>query len=194
MPLNPAGEPQSTGDPLEFAIAQAARAASVDTRAADGTMPEFVDEIPFDAARRRMTRVWRHGGRRTAYVKGAPEAVLERATLDRDKRLAVARQAEEWAGEGLRVLAIARRGLADDAVVTTDTLEDCLDPVGLIAFRDPLRAASQQAGVATLAEMVAEPDFWTMASAWEDLMAGQPRAGSVAYRWTTGHAETDDAD
>jgi hypothetical protein len=38
-------------------------------------------------------------------------------------------------------------------------------------------------GVATLAEIVAEPEFWTMASAWEHVMADQPRIGSTIYQW-----------
>ena len=38
-------------------------------------------------------------------------------------------------------------------------------------------------GLATLDEMLADPDFWTVASSWEHVIAGQPRFGSLVFEW-----------
>ncbi len=38
-------------------------------------------------------------------------------------------------------------------------------------------------GLATLDEILAEPDFWTVASTWEHVMAGQPRIGTTIFEW-----------
>jgi hypothetical protein len=44
-------------------------------------------------------------------------------------------------------------------------------------------------GLATLDEMLAQPDFWTVASAWEHVIAGQPRFGSVIFEWPEHHVQ-----
>ena len=38
-------------------------------------------------------------------------------------------------------------------------------------------------GLATLDEMLADPDFWSVASSWEHVIAGQPRFGSLVFEW-----------
>jgi P-type Ca2+ transporter type 2C len=78
-------------------------------------------------------------------LKGAPEAVLGRCNAS-PRRDALRAQAERWAAEGLRVIAVARGPDADDPVG--------LEAVGLLGFADPLRpdvpaaiAACRAAGV-----------------------------------------------
>ena len=107
-------------------------------------MREFVGEIPFDPERRRMSRVWRHAGQMTSYVKGAPEAILDGSVLGAAERDSLARQAVGWAEGGLRVLAVARRELPSTTALGSEALEQDLDVLGLIAFRDPLRAGVRE--------------------------------------------------
>jgi hypothetical protein len=38
-------------------------------------------------------------------------------------------------------------------------------------------------GLSTLDEMLADPDFWTVARSWEHLMADQPRIGGAIFEW-----------
>ena len=91
------------------------------------------------------------GGGVIAFVKGAPEAVLPRcarqltpqgaAPLDVSEILA---QADRMAGEGLRVLAIARRRF--EAMPQRDEeAEEELTLLGLVGLMDPPRAEAAQA-------------------------------------------------
>jgi magnesium-transporting ATPase (P-type) len=87
-----------------------------------------------------------------AYVKGAPEEVIPRCTrvladgreepLAADRASRVTAAVEEYAGQGLRVLAVARRDLtaADSAAARDrDAVERDLTLLGLVAMFDPPR-------------------------------------------------------
>ena len=75
----------------------------------------------FDPVVKRMTVLEPGGDGLRAYVKGAPEEVIPRCTrvladgheepVDADSSRRVAAAVEEYAGQGLRVLAVARRNL-----------------------------------------------------------------------------------
>ena len=135
------GKTQLSGDPMEIALATAAR------RLAPGPEPERVDEVPFDADRKRLTVLVTDGGRRALLTKGALETVLplcsrieeggaERAITVADCERVIAAQ-DRLAQRGLRVLAFARR----DAPAEGDaaSLEHDLVLSGLIALQDPPR-------------------------------------------------------
>jgi len=90
-----------------------------------------------------MRQRWRVDGddRSLIVVKGAPEAVLARC-VDASTRLQrLAEQAESWARQGLRVIAVARARCPDGVA----TPESGYEAVGLVAFRDPLRDDVAQA-------------------------------------------------
>ena len=40
------------------------------------------------------------------------------------------------------------------------------------------------AELSTLDRILAEPEFWTVASAWEHLAAGEPRVATIAFDWS----------
>jgi hypothetical protein len=46
-------------------------------------------------------------------------------------------------------------------------------------------------GLATLDDILAEPDFWSIASAWQHLTAGQPRVGAMIFEWPDDHSTPD---
>ena len=98
------------GDPLEQAIGRAAVDSGLGIEAVYDART-FVDEVPFDAGRRRMARVWSEPAGRYSYVKGAPEAVVAEALLPGDGRRELEARLSAFAGQGLRVLAVARRKL-----------------------------------------------------------------------------------
>ena len=93
---------------------QAAQAAGVDVQALRLAQPRR-HEWPFDAERKRMATLHGEGAAWCAYVKGAPESVLPRC-LDSCHTASALATAQEWAAQGLRVLAVAQReGRAEEA-------------------------------------------------------------------------------
>ncbi|HEU5363241.1 MAG TPA: cation-transporting P-type ATPase [Gaiellaceae bacterium] len=127
------------GDPVDAALVRAAHESGL-TEDALHRERHLLRELPFDPERKRMTLLYAEPGGRRLYVKGAPEVLLARA---RDEGAQLERLAEQWAGEGLRVLAVADRALPDD--LDDDELERDLRLVGLVGLHDPLRETARAA-------------------------------------------------
>jgi Ca2+-transporting ATPase len=130
-----------TGDPTEGALLAFAGKRGVFASALLDDHPR-VEELTFDAARRRMTTLHAHGERVWVATKGALEALAP--LLDpADAPLVAAAEAvaRRYAAEGYRVLALAEREILD----VPDELEHAetnLRLAGLVAMADPPRAAS----------------------------------------------------
>ena len=134
-----------TGDPTEIALLQLARDVGVELPDRAGRVTQF----HFDPALRRMSTVERGVDGTVLLSKGAPEELLPRSTtlmaadgpvpLDDDQRTAVLHTVDEWAGAGLRVLAVAQRPLPDDMVPPREQAESGLVFLGLVAMLDPPR-------------------------------------------------------
>jgi Ca2+-transporting ATPase len=122
-----------------------------------------IGEIPFERERKRMTTVHQDfvDGKEVAYVKGAPEVVLNLSTcIHRDKngiavidglteedRRTVLEVNDEMAAEALRVIAVAYRELPEDEPVdcTPGDIEKDLIFVGLFGMSDPPREEVKEA-------------------------------------------------
>ena len=146
------------GDPTEGALVVLAGKAGLWRSEVEQTHPR-VAEVPFDSARKRMTTVhttpdedWPYG----AYVKGAPDILLPLCThietergvepLTPDTRMAIERANDEMASQALRVLAVARRPLADANPGVIDAgIERDLVFLGLTGMIDPPRPEVRQA-------------------------------------------------
>jgi P-type Ca2+ transporter type 2C len=149
LPPDAAGDEWAvTGDPTEGALAVLALKAGV--VAPEREHPR-VDELAFDADRKRMTTL--HGGPdRDGLVatKGGVEAVLDISTtvatptgdvpLTGGERRRILARAEDYAARGYRVLALA--GRATTASTGTPDLEEDLTFYGLAAMADPPRPES----------------------------------------------------
>jgi Ca2+-transporting ATPase len=140
------------GDPVDRALLRAAQEAGLEV-AQERAAYAKVDEVPFSPERKMMTTVHRHAGRRVAYAKGAPRAVLGRcSTCWHDGQavpledahcqsaLAMARQMQD---EGMYMLALARKELAPGE--TPARAEQGMTFLGLQALLDPPRAEAAQA-------------------------------------------------
>ena len=112
--------------------------------------------LPFDSDRKRMTVVRQLPDGAMAYVKGAPEVILERCThlltehgpvdLSGTDRARLAQASALLANDALRVLALARRPVtpplpADDS----DSVEQGLVLIGLLGLQDPPRPEAREA-------------------------------------------------
>jgi magnesium-transporting ATPase (P-type) len=136
------------GDTTEGAILVAAAKAGVDLAAEEARTPRIAT-FPFDADRKLMSTVHRlSDGSYEACVKGSPQAVLERCgavrwrgqdvALDETSRARVAGANDVMAAQGLRVLAVARRGLATGHPAGSEAERE-LTLLGLVAMSDPPR-------------------------------------------------------
>lgn len=153
------------GDPTEGALLVAACKGGIDlTRTAD-ECPRL-DVIPFESERQYMATLHRAGagGEPAMYIKGAVEKVTALCTRmlapdDTERELVVERvlaQAEAFAGQGLRVLAFARKTVpAGTTALAERDVAEGLVFLGLQAMMDPPRPeavaavrACQSAGIA----------------------------------------------
>jgi calcium-translocating P-type ATPase len=129
------------GDPMELALVQMA------STALGQPVFERIDEIPFEADRKRLVTVHRVSGELVLFAKGAPEEILLRARwveidgcrqpLSASATSTFAAAATEMADRGLRVLAFAYRVLPADYVVAH--AEEELVVTALVGFEDPPR-------------------------------------------------------
>jgi magnesium-transporting ATPase (P-type) len=142
------------GDPTEGALVSLALKAGLDPSRLAAEMSRD-DSIPFDPERRFMATLHHdHEGHRRIFVKGAPEVVLEmcarQATGDGTVALDAGgwhRRAEEFAGDGLRLIGLAMREMpiGSPAELTYRDLEGTLVFLGIAGLIDPPREEALKA-------------------------------------------------
>jgi Ca2+-transporting ATPase len=143
------------GDPTEGALLTAGAKAGFDLDKLETEYP-LVEEHPFDSERKRMSMVRRKGEMHVAFVKGAPDVLIERCTqvqtggevqsLSGEQHDAVLAANDKMASSAMRVLAMAYREIPSVAGATTaDELEQDLVFLGLVAMIDPPREEVREA-------------------------------------------------
>jgi len=160
------------GDPTEIALLVVAAKGGITREAIEVEMPRL-ETLPFDSERKRMTIIRNRGGHAWAFVKGAPEAILERCAalrtatevkaLSDSDRARLLQASALMAHEALRVLALAERPL--DAMVDSEVIEQELTFLGLVGLQDPPRAEAfdavqwcKRAGIRTVMITGDHPD------------------------------------
>ena len=143
-------EDKVSGDPLEVALLAAGAQAGIRRRELNEAMPEMREEA-FDPEIKMMATYHKKDGYFYVAVKGAPEAVLERCDSVLMKNAAEAigeEERTEWldrnesmAGQGLRMLAVARKIVDEE---DADPYKN-LTLVGLVGLLDPPRQEIQDA-------------------------------------------------
>ena len=143
------------GDPTEGALVVLAVKAGlhqVETR----LEWERVGEFPFSSERMRMTTIHRTPDRRiVAFMKGAPEVVLERSTslldgglprpLSEADRRKILEVNEGMARDALRVLALAYKELPQGDGYGEESVEGEMTFLGLVGMMDPPREEAIEA-------------------------------------------------
>jgi Ca2+-transporting ATPase len=149
------------GDPTEAALLVAALKGELNIETEREQNP-CARQLSFESRRRRMSTIHRVQNSLVAYVKGAPRETLELCThiridgqdcpLDDDLRAKALTANDNFAREGLRVLAVAMRSLPEPTVraqavreYTPEAIEHALTFLGLAAMMDPPRAEVKMA-------------------------------------------------
>jgi Ca2+-transporting ATPase len=149
------GQASVFGDPTEIAILSAAAKAGI-WKDEETDEFEFVEEIPFDSERKKMTIVRRADQDLTAFTKGAPDVLLrdctyiledgrERPLTDADRKRVLTAN-DGYSDQALRVLAVAYRTLdPDPESFSAEDIEKALTFAGLVAMIDPPRPEVKEA-------------------------------------------------
>ncbi len=146
------------GDTTEGALIVAAAKAGITRKGAEEKHPR-VHEVPFTSERKRMTTVHKTPeGKLIAYVKGAPEMILERSSSilkdGKVKKLTVEERKNilainaNMANDALRVLGIAYQEESPETDIEAcddEDLESNLVFIGLAGMIDPPRPEAKEA-------------------------------------------------
>jgi Ca2+-transporting ATPase len=140
------------GEPTELAMFEAAHTAGFDKSILEQAKPRLA-VISFDSMRKQMTTLHQTSETVTAYIKGAPEQVLQQCNQGLDnggvtvfEAAAVLAEASRLADEGYRVLAFAKREFSHlPESLDAQTIERDLTFLGLVALIDPPRPEVPQA-------------------------------------------------
>ena len=143
------------GDPTEAAILTAAGKADIWKEKAEKDW-RFVTEIPFDSERKEMTIIRQNNDKLVAFVKGAPDILLNDCT--KIEMAGAARNLTEkdakdilnannlLANDAMRVLGLAYRELdSETRDYLPDVIEKDLTFIGLVAMIDPPREEAKKA-------------------------------------------------
>jgi Ca2+-transporting ATPase len=133
------------GTPTEGALLVAARKYGLDLEAIDRDY-ELLDEVAFSSARKYMAMLYRHDGKCTLFVKGAPEKILAFSGHEADAALTA--QYVGMAEEGLRVLGFGFKeipaGCPDEIDLEHETAQG-LTFAGFQGIIDPPRLSAVKA-------------------------------------------------
>ena len=136
------------GDPTEGALVVAAAKAGLWKEELEKENPR-VGEVPFSSERKRMTTVHLASKKKVAFMKGAPEIVLERCTkillkgkvrkMTEEDRRKILQVNEAMAMQALRNLGFAYRELPESANSFDEKIESEMTFVGIMGMIDPPR-------------------------------------------------------
>jgi calcium-translocating P-type ATPase len=142
------GQVRWLGDPMEIALIRLGKSGL-----GEAISYPKINEVPFDAGRKRLSTLHHTPRGSVLYCKGAPETVLPLCTRAQGadglgplspeiRRVALAAQ-ESMAEQGLRVLAIAWREMGD--ADNGHPVEEGLTLAGLVGLEDPPRPEAPEA-------------------------------------------------
>jgi Ca2+-transporting ATPase len=135
------------GDPTEGSLIVTARKAGVSTEKLNEEFPRL-NEIPFSSERKRMTTIHKIGEKYLAYMKGAPDIILnlcngcycgkEINPLTEERKSAILHSNTAFTENALRVIGFGFKEIDDPMGFTEDDERDFVF-VGLQAMIDPPR-------------------------------------------------------
>jgi len=139
------------GDPTETALVAYAQSLGLDAQKIKNEN-ERINEIPFDSKRKLMSTVNKGAEATRAYIKGAPDILIEKCSkildgenirpITQDDIKTISEANKGMAKKALRVLAVA---IKIDNIDKLETLEQDMIFVGLVGMIDPPRPEVKEA-------------------------------------------------
>ncbi|MBI5452964.1 cation-translocating P-type ATPase [Candidatus Gottesmanbacteria bacterium] len=106
---------------------------------------KVLDEYVFDTNTQTITTLWQQDGHEYVFVRGAPEAILDRCTITEAERETVTKQYEAFAKQGLRTIGFAIKKNHHFEQKKREHLESNLTFIGILALYDPPRPEIKEA-------------------------------------------------
>ena len=139
------GKTEVKGEPTEIALVQNGLKHQKNKTELYQKMPR-VNEIPFDSNRKMMTTIHRINNKYRIITKGAPDILLNKCNLTLGEKQRIKQENLNMAKKALRVIAVSYKDmdrLPDK--ISSETVENNLNFVGLIGMIDPPREGVKEA-------------------------------------------------
>ena len=134
-----------TGDPTETAFVSKAYEEKLDKNELETSLPR-VAEIPFDSERKLMSTIHKTEQGYRVMVKGAPDVLLNRCTIDEADAQKIAAKNADMASNALRVLGVTYKDITEiPEELLSEDIENQLTFVGLVGMIDPPRQEVKEA-------------------------------------------------
>ena len=125
-------------DSLEVSLWNHVKAMNLDPQEIFDKYPRGY-EIPFSSENKYMLTSNYIDGIEVGLIKGAPDIVMDYCNLNSDQKEALGRELEEWAGLGLKVLALAFKDTGNIREIKDFTW------IGMVGIEDPIRPTVKEA-------------------------------------------------
>jgi Ca2+-transporting ATPase len=125
-------------DPLEVTLWNKVREKGIDPHDLSEKCKR-THEVPFSSEKKYMLTVNYIDGKEVAFLKGAPEVVLEPCSIESCEKQRIIKELEEWSSSGLKVLALAYKNGGN-----LRELKD-FKWAGLVGIEDPIRSSVKEA-------------------------------------------------
>ncbi len=106
---------------------------------------KIIDEFVFDPKTKLITTVWEEKENEYAFVRGAPETILEKTTLNNDEKQKIRKEFEEMAKQGLRIIGFASKTDKSFKNKNREKIEENLNFLGFVGIYDPPREEVKEA-------------------------------------------------
>ncbi|MGB9743447.1 MAG: cation-translocating P-type ATPase [Minisyncoccales bacterium] len=141
-PQDPKEKWQIRGRPIEKTILKKAIEEGIEKQ-------KFEDrkilEIPFDPVKKFAGAIYKEGEKRTLYLCGAPEKLLELSSLSEKEKQEWEKKLKEAGEKGWRMVASAQKDFVREKSFEDLIKKKNFEFLGLIVFRDPIRKGVKEA-------------------------------------------------
>jgi calcium-translocating P-type ATPase len=128
-------------DPTELAVIKASKSAGISDQEINTW--RYLDILPFQNEKRIMGSLLERENRKIIYLKGSPEKILSISGEDKNKFLL--EKIEEFAKEGLRIIACAEKRIQTGDKLSDNHLHSGFKFLGFFALIDPPRPDAKEA-------------------------------------------------